>query len=386
MKHEAKILPLTLLVAVVGCGNSKGNGDTATGGATGTSAGTTGASTTGASTTDATTTSSTTDTGSSSTGMATTTGGMDTSACMAGTMLTATEAADYTFTSTLSFPPISVAPDSELTFDWSGLTTDFLGHPVDVSTEIDALNVIVWTLTQSELEQNINNDTLDQADVAVAAIHNPEGGATSTTLFNLLSAAGEPLTEEQILPFVNVDNYPPESTIYTAMPATGTKLGAGTRMIQSFKLDPASSNTEVVIGDDSTALSYDVELEGLDTYAIPTGDPDVAIEWKDLTTNGLGQEFKPTEITRIAVARYDAAPADLEGIFLSLVNYDGSVNADQLWQADVETGTCFSLADLTDESGGAFAGIDDTSTWMIALFCGSCQNPAPWFLSFLTPG
>ena len=44
------------------------------------------------------------------------------------------------------------------------------------------------------------------------------------------------------------------------------------------------------------------------------------------------------------------------------------------------------LADLKERhTGKPFAGIDDTGTWLIALFCGESVTPTPWFLTVLQP-
>ena len=131
---------------------------------------------------------------------------------------------NYEFSSRLSFPAITVAPDSDLTFDWSGLTQDLLGRDLDVDTEINTLNLMLWNLTQDELEQKLNGDVLTQADlVFVTTLYN-DAAATSGDLFSFTSA-GMPIAPDMILPFVNADEYPP----YTVMAATGRELGAGTR-------------------------------------------------------------------------------------------------------------------------------------------------------------
>jgi len=43
------------------------------------------------------------------------------------------------------------------------------------------------------------------------------------------------------------------------------------------------------------------------------------------------------------------------------------------------------LSTFTNESGQPFTGIDDTGTWVLALSCGDCRNPAPWYLTILEP-
>jgi hypothetical protein len=278
-----------------------------------------------------------------------------------------------------------VAPDSDLTFDWSALTTDLVGRDLDANTEIDMVNVMLWNLTQAELQDKLNGDRLAMADPALVVVLHNEDAETSANLFSFTTVGMETIEPDQILPFFNAENYPPAERTYTVMLATGEILGAGTRMIQAFTLDPASTNTEVVISDDSTVLDWTVDLQSLRSIAVPPGEASIVLDWGGIQTNGLGEEFTKPSIGKLVVARYDATPVELEADFSSLVNFDGSVNADELWEATVPSGSCLSLADATDSSGGSFPGIDGDSTWVVALFCEACQNPAPWFLSFLTP-
>lgn len=47
--------------------------------------------------------------------------------------------------------------------------------------------------------------------------------------------------------------------------------------------------------------------------------------------------------------------------------------------------TKLNLSTLTEETSAApFTGIDGTGTWILALKCTKCTNPAPWFLTILT--
>ncbi len=355
-----------LLAAFSFLGCSSDSSDATTSDATSTSAGT---STTGGST----------DGGSTSTS---TTGGGGENACSTS-MIVASEANDYSFSSTLTFPPISVAPNTELTFDWSALTKDFLGHPLDPNADIDAVHLMLWKMAQQELETKLNADQLAQRDLAVIATIPAEGMKTSGSLFELTSV-GMPLKEEEILPFVDPVGYPPEANTYTIMAATGNTLGEGTRMIQAFKLDPESTNTMVTMTDDSTHLKYTVDLTSLQMTPVPLGNPAITFDWSDMTTNGLGNEFVLTKVDRVVVARYAQTPTELQAKFIDLVRYDGSIVADELYSAQVAAGSKMDLSMLADESGAVWPGIDGTSTWMLALFCSSCQNPAPWYLTFLT--
>jgi hypothetical protein len=299
-------------------------------------------------------------------------------------MLVASETNNYEFSSTLTFPPIMVAPNTELTFDWSALTQDFLGHPLDAQSDIDAVHLMLWTLTAQELETKLNADDLAQRELAVNATLPTDGTKTSGTLFELTSV-GMPLPEEDIRPFVDDVGYPPDRHTYTIMAATGDTLGQGTRMIQSFKLDPTSTNTTVTMTDASTELVFSVDLTSLEPMQVPLGQPAINLDWSGMTQNAMGHEFALTSVDQVVIARYARSPAELQENFLDLVQYDGSIVADELYSVEAPAGATADLSTLTSEAGASWGGIDATSTWMLALFCGRCQNPAPWYLTFLTP-
>jgi hypothetical protein len=169
------------------------------------------------------------------------------------------------------------------------------------------------------------------------------------------------------------------------MASTGTEIGSGTRMIQSFKLDPASENAEVSMTDASTRLDVSVDLQSLEQTPVPLGDPALTLDWSSMTENALAGEFVRNSIGLVAIARYSESPAELEENFLNLVRYDRSIIADRVWTLDVPAGERATLSSAVDESGALFEGIDAEGTWMLALFCTQCQNPAPWYLTFLTP-
>jgi hypothetical protein len=157
-------------------------------------------------------------------------------------------------------------------------------------------------------------------------------------------------------------------------------VGMGTRMIQSFQLDPASTNTNVTMTSTSTHLTYTANLHSLQTTAIPAGQAAVTLDWGQMKTNALGNTFIATNITNALVGHYTQTPAQLETQFLDL-----DLIATELYQGSIPSGTVVDFSGLEDSSGKSFPGIDATGTWIVALQCGGCRNPAPWYLSILTP-
>jgi hypothetical protein len=308
----------------------------------------------------------------------------------AGNLLVmANEANNYTFTSTLSFPPIPVAPESELTFDWSAVTKDFLGHPLNPATDVDNALVMLWKLTEADLGAKLNSDELRQQDLAIIATTPTEKMATTKSLFEFgtpgLVPGQAPFTPEEILPFLNIASYPPEAHTYTVMIGSGPQYSSGTRMIQAFKLDASSTTTHVALTNESTKLDFTVDLQSLQQTPVPLGNPGITFDWSAVATTALSTEFIRNSIGSLAVVRFSETPAQLQARFLDLVDYNGDIQAPDLWTIDIASGESATLANAVNAAGAPFAGIDDTGTWMLALFCFNCRNPAPWYLTFLTP-
>jgi hypothetical protein len=100
-----------------------------------------------------------------------------------------------------------------------------------------------------------------------------------------------------------------------------------------------------------------------------------------MNRNALGEPFDPTDaITKMLVGHYKETPAELEQKVLDL---DGI--AIDFYQGDVWSGTSASFSSLKTSDGRSFPGIDDKGTWLVALQCGACRNPAPWYLTVLKP-
>ncbi|HEX6766382.1 MAG TPA: hypothetical protein VF103_12910, partial [Polyangiaceae bacterium] len=190
----------------------------------------------------------------------------------------------------------------------------------------------------------------------------------------------------------------PANHLLAVMPSTGSMAGQGARMVQILRVDPSSTTTMVNIGSsmklmpgadghsggtDGPAMSlvYDVNLEALTPVAVPTGRADLTIDWRGLTTNGLGRPWIQRSIDQVTVAHYTQSLAELEAQFLDLEQI-----AERFYRGDALTDEPFSLSALADAQGQAFTGIDGTGVWILALSCTIyCSNPAPWYLTILAP-
>jgi hypothetical protein len=307
-------------------------------------------------------------------------GGSPSVTCTNGTIVAAA-ANDYAFSSTITLPPVTVKSMSNLKIDWSGVTQDFLGHSLDPTTDLNTALIMIWSLDLSDFQKSLNSDSLLASNLVVSPPPSilPSNGATSAQLYDF-TINGTAVTSADYNSYFDPTMYPSSHYTYLAAVQTGDNLGTGIRMLQSFQLDASSSNTTVTLTNTSTMLQYAANLHSLHPTGVPAGTAALTLDWTQLTTNALGATFIPTNITSAIVGHYTQTPTQLEGQFLNLQTI-----ATDLYTADIPSGTVLDFTTLVDASGSAFPGIDSNGTWVVALICGVCRNPAPWYLTVLEP-
>ena len=116
---------------------------------------------------------------------------------------------------------------------------------------------------------------------------------------------------------------------------------------------------------------------------IDAGDPlplaTATVDWADLSVPTACGSFPVNKYDRLMVARFEAADlSTLEEHFLELES-----KADQVWTADIDAYSRYDLRELRTEDGEAFESFDVDNTWILALSCTTCNNPAPPFLALI---
>jgi hypothetical protein len=325
--------------------------------------------------------------------------------CVSGTLV-ADPVNNYTFTSDIKLTATKIAPNNpDILFDWSGLTTDFLGHTTNPATDIDSVLLVILSVSVDQLQKHINDDdgmlqTFGQGPLQFYT----HDTATSAKLraFSVATQEGTTYDDPSVKAAVD-DTLDPTKTDYTThtlmlMPSNGTVAGSGARMIQPLIIDPQSTTTTVTTmastrlapganghtggtTGPSMSITYDVDLQKLVPVNVPAATTNIMVDWSKLTTNGLGREWVSRSITKISVGHYTQSLTDLQNQFLDLETLPTD-----LYSAYVPSDDPISLSGLK-AGDKAFTGIDDTGTWILALFCDPryCGNPAPWFLTILKP-
>jgi hypothetical protein len=306
--------------------------------------------------------------------------------CTNGTMVAA-EANNYGFTSSIMLHPVKVKPMSDLTFDWGSVTTDFLTHQVDPVKDLTTIFVLLVNLPAAQLEMQLDNDTFATSSVQITPPPQlTPTGQTSASLYEDFTSGGEMINETKAAPYLDASMWNPSNSTFAVAAETGPNLGIDIRMIQSFELDPSSTNTTVKLTNSSTTLTYKADLHSLHPTGVPGGTAALTMDWSQIQTNALGNSFgnttgsPTTSITSAIVGHYTQSPSELEGKFLDLQTI-----AQELYTADINYGTTLDFTTLKDANGNSFSGVTSDGTWLVGLLCGACQNPAPWYLTVLKP-
>ena len=298
----------------------------------------------------------------------------DDSATGDGTPLDLLDEHNYSFEGTLDILSYELAEYDEVeggdvTFDWSGLTEDLQGHTLDPSADIDSAQAVIFRyLSQEEVEVGLSENTLEQADVGMF-VSTPTEGATSCSLSDMTMLG----TDVDIETYF-VDGY---GTWLLSL-ATGIAPGVGTRMAAFVQPTPGAVEDTLVITNDSTDLQVTVDLTSIDPVSVPADDPAIIADWSQVTLDGRGNDIEFGDLDQLMIGHYeDLGPADLEQQFLDI-----ELIAEDIWLLDLTGGTTANLSAATNDSG-AFPGVGTSGTWILALRCMTCANPAPPYLALI---
>ncbi len=280
-----------------------------------------------------------------------------------------TDANNYRYDSAIDGTSTEVQIAADFTLDWSGLTVDLLGHPMDPATEVDMVWLVQFgRLTQEEVQTKIVADTLLTEDASAYV-----------TLENVSDATSCALSEFRAGPVTTVD----PTTDFTDADGTWmTRVTTGssdTRMLQFLRPTVGSSNHDVTFGPDSAILTFNADLHSLQPFAFAEEPAGYALDWSGLTTHANGNPLVLPTMDQLLIGRYDGLTvADLESRFIDIETI-----ASETFIADVYGRTDYTavLSEAVNADGVAFSGFGAGSLWIIALQCTVCANPAPPFVT-----
>ncbi|MCP4805496.1 MAG: hypothetical protein GY913_14105 [Proteobacteria bacterium] len=282
------------------------------------------------------------------------------------------DAHNYSFWGLLDGPSFQLEELTDPTIRWDELTEDLQCHELDGVDDIDVVGLMVFPLLDElTVEEGLSYDTLSQVDMTIFLSSEP-GDDTSVSLSDF-SFDG---TDVDTTTYFEVG-----SGTWALVFSSGFTIGVGTRML-AF-LEPVAAgeadSTEASVTDGCSALEYDADLTSLREVPVLPGGP-WEVDWSAVTEASYGGEFEAVKVTEIMVGHYDLEREEIADNFLDL-----ELIATELYTMDHPAGVEADLADLTDADGDPFPGFTDDGTWVFALRCKTCSNPAPLFLTTLVP-
>lgn len=303
-----------------------------------------------------------------------------------GTVVKLAQSNNYTFTSSLTPPPgTPVAAGEDLQVCWTDVTKDIQGHPVNAAKDINDVSLIrVISNSETEVADWLNKGELGSSQVDTDFEYRTDGTATCAKLSDFVTVGGTTKLDP-------TKDFKPESGItYLLVFAHGTKIGFGALTVMFVKPD-ANSNVSSVNAqaDSSTMLDFHADLHSGTPLTVPK-DEAPRLDWTAVTKNGQGQDIAINAVDSVLIGFYEGKMvSDLETGFLNLEQDTPAMGGpSQSWEVPVGSGSIVSLSKATGRAGeGPFTGFSatGTGTWLVGMFCSSCQNPAPVIVSILDP-
>jgi len=286
---------------------------------------------------------------------------------------------NYSATSvlTLGDPVVTVAgEDVEICFD--AVDEDLQCHGVDPLEDIKNVSLTAFDdLDVSEIEEMLGKGNLEISDVAAYYEVNTDGEESCVSLEAMVFGEGDIDLGETYVES--------EDRKYILVFSSTTEIGQGALTMLLVEPRADSENAAVAAAPGCGKLEFEASIADKDPISVPEDGDELVIGWKDVETDGIGNEFAPLKVSSLLLAYYeDATPANLEENF-----FDLELDATEIWEMPIpQGGKSADLKDTVhredDENFDGFAGYGE-GTWIVALMCATCQNPAPLVLSVLEP-
>lgn len=281
---------------------------------------------------------------------------------------------NYRATGRLSLPTVQTASGKDVDICWTDMTTDIQCHQVAPLVDIDNVALLRLSLREDQVEQKLTAGTLAQSEVSGYLESRADHVSTCTKLFNFsFRGTSVKISDEY-------QERPGET--FMLLFTRGIKTALGARMMMFIAPTAASDNTKVAAPPGCGLLDFQIDLSSLRKVPVPVKGPWM-VDWRNLTADGLGNAVLYTDPDQLFVGFYqDKTVVDLEAAPFQIESL-----ATALWDLPLTGEPTADLAKATlRSSGGAFDGFaHGTGTWILALMCSTCQNPAPILLTVLEP-
>jgi hypothetical protein len=294
-----------------------------------------------------------------------------------GRDLVMTQANNYAYSNTIDIASVDVQAGSDLTFDWSGLTTDVRERPQDPS-QVQQMSFVKFAYPLEELLPLIATNQIDaqkEADEIYLFDNNisSDDPKTTTAALTTFAITGITFVPEELLL---------EDPSATWLVSALNKPRGSIDLLMSKAVIPsgtATNTTDVTLGTGDTTLDFTVDLHSAPPIEASAGEKSYSLDWTDVKTDVYGNDFNSVSGDELLIGHYTGSVGDVEANFLQL---DSPDVADGIWRASVVQST--SLDDLSaavDDAGDPFPGFTADGTWLIGVVCTTCSTPVPLLLS-----
>lgn len=287
------------------------------------------------------------------------------------------DANNYSTTSSLTLPSVETASGTDLDICWSDVLKDIQCHDLAPQDDLDTIALLRFSkLSEQEVAEKLTSEQLDQSEVDGYLEYLSDHESTCAPL-SAMTFFETPIDIEE--EYVESDDH-----VYLLLMAEGTTPGVGARSMMFLRPSESSTNTEVEAQSGCGMLEFSADLSDAKKLPVPIDGPWV-IDWRDITTDGQGNEIAFEAIDGVLIGFYEGMTvADLEEKILDL-----ELRATSLWEIELDGGRTADLADARGRDGkGRFPGFDrdEDGVWLLGLMCSTCSNPAPLVLAVLDPG
>ena len=287
-----------------------------------------------------------------------------------------TDANNFTATAQIA-PPVFDTAVGDVQIDWTSVTQNLLCH--DVAPRVESVYLIRVELgTEQAVVDSILAGTLSGLPTKQFTFRVPDGAATSASLSNFMF--GEVPIE------LGSEYFASDSETYLMLFSTGTSVRKGAQSMLFLNPTAASTVTQVTAETGCGMLTYSANLATLTPVQVPVAGPWV-VDWSGAKRTGDGKPSPHNDIDRVLVGFYSGR--DVAYIQENIFDIERDPQA-TLWEIQHQAGSGRS-ANLADakakHDGSAFAGFQtsEQGTWLLGLFCSTCTNPAPVFLTVIQP-
>lgn len=268
---------------------------------------------------------------------------------------------NYHFSSELSVAVVPGRAEGDPVLDWSGLTTDMHGHGSGVDfVPDDVLLLVFLELGPEAVTEALSRDRLQQQDITLFASCAAEG--VSQCALSDFRVLGQDIHLAEYY----LDGYG------TWLALLRSDFEAGAHAMVFLPPSDAGAST-VALTDASTRLEVEVDLHSAAPIVMASGG-DPLLDWGGLTSDGQGNPLSVQTIDHLMLARYEASIEELEDRVFDLQRIP-----DERYDLAVSGRTTARLSELLGASDQP--PLSTEGTWLLALECSLCSNPAPKFVA-----